>query len=121
MSIDGRSLALDAERLLAARFTRLRPATKKLASFRTASGRHLALALERSTDIFIWAEVWSGEIEGVEINNAKRPGQAYAPDQPRSSAVNSQCANLAVGKQAWYLRCSTIGALERFADWYGKV
>jgi hypothetical protein len=33
-----------------------------------------------------------------------------------------QCANLAAaGNQAWYLRFSTIGALERFADWYATV
>lgn len=115
------TLAAQAEELLVTRFARLRPATKKLASFRTARGRHLVLALERSGDIFIWAETWAGGIEGVEINNAKRPGQPYAPDQPRSSAVNTQCANLAVGNRAWYLRCSTIGALERFADWYATV
>jgi hypothetical protein len=107
--------------LLASRFARLRPATRKLASFRAAKGWNVELALERSGDIFIWAEAWAGGIEGVEINNAKRPGQPYAPDQLRSSAVNSQCANHAVGNQAWYLRCSTIGALERFADWYGTV
>lgn len=105
------TLAAQAEALLGSKFARMRPATRKLASFRADRGRHIAIALERSGDIFIWAEAWAGGSVGVEINDAKGPGQPYAPDQPRSSALSSQCVNLAVGNRAWDLRSATIGAL----------
>ena len=43
------SPAVQAEALLASAFARLQQPTKKLAAFRTASGRQVALALERNT------------------------------------------------------------------------
>ena len=114
-------LAVRAEALLESAFARLREPTKKLAAFRTAKGRQIALALERKDDIFVWAECYDGVIDGVAINNVKRPGLPYAPDQARSSAVNSQCSNLAIGSRAYYLRCESLGALERFAKWYATT
>lgn len=114
-------LAEQAEAWLEASFERLRPASKKLAAFRTTRGRQLALALERKDAIFIWAEGYDGGAKGVEINNAKRPGQPYSPNQPRSSAVNSHCSQLAIGNKAYYLRCETLGALERFVAWYAAA
>lgn len=100
------------------RFARLREPTKKLAAFRTVKGRQIALERERRNDIFVWIERYEARVEGVEIRNLQCPGQTYAADQSRSTAVNSQCANLAVGRQAFYLRCATIGALERLVNWY---
>ena len=75
----------------------------------------------REDAIFIWAELHDGRLSGVTLNNVKRPGMPYGPDQPRSSAVSSQCRNLAVGNRAYYLRCDSLGALERFAKWYGTT
>lgn len=121
MTSSSESLAVQAEALLASAFARLQQPTKKLAAFRTASGRQVALALERKDAIFVWSELHDGSLPGVTLNNVKRPGMPYGPDQPRSSAVNSQCRNLAVGNRACYLRCDSLGALERFAKWYGTT
>ena len=121
MTSSSKSLGAQAEALLASAFARLREPTKKLAAFRTGSGRQIALALERKDAIFVWAELHDGDIAGVTINNVKRPGLPYAPDQARSSAVNTQCSNLAIGNRAYYIRCDSLGALERFAKWYGTA
>ena len=56
----------------------------------------------------------------MHINNQKHPGQPYAPEQPRA-AIGAHCKNLGVGNQAYYLKCDTLGALERFARWYDTV
>ncbi|MBC5782657.1 hypothetical protein H8N03_06850 [Ramlibacter sp. USB13] len=114
-------LAQDAEAYLAANLTRLQPATTKLAAFQNDRGRQLALALERREAIYLWAEACPPDMEGIEINNVKRPKLPYAPDQARSSAVNSQCSRLAEGNKAWYLRCTTMAALERFIRWYAAA
>lgn len=118
MSSSEFQLADQAEKLLAATFARLGDPTKKLAAFRTPSGRQLALQLERKGDIYVWAECFDGQIEGVAINNSKRPGMPYAADQARGSGVNSRCSRLQVGNVAYSLRCDTLGSLERFARWY---
>ncbi|MFC3147244.1 hypothetical protein [Piscinibacterium candidicorallinum] len=111
-------LAQEAEALLASRLKRLREPTTKLAAFETVRGRQLALARERMGEIYIWVEAIGADVTGVEINNQKHPGMPYAPEQPRSSAVNTQCSRLREGCTAYYLRCETLGALERFLDWY---
>jgi hypothetical protein len=111
----------EAEAVLSRRFARLRERTSKLAAFLTQSGRQIALARERKDAIYMWAELFTPGIEGVVVNNQKRPGLPYAADQDRSSAVNSQCSNLAKGNVAWYLRCDTVGALEEFAAWYDNI
>ena len=107
-----------AEAIVASWFARLCEPSVKMASFRTAKGRQLGLAKERSTAIFLWAEGFDPSISGVEINNRTRPGLPYAPDQTRSTAVNTQCSQLKFGNRAYYLRCESTGALERFLDWY---
>lgn len=114
-------LAEQAEEYVATRFARLRPASKKLAAFRTAHGKHFALARERKDAIYFWAEMYDGDIEGIEVNNVKRPGQPYGPEQPRSSALSSHCSQLGLGNSAYYLRSETLGALERFVEWYAKA
>ena len=63
MSSSEFQLADEAEKLLAATFARLGDPTKKLAAFRTPSGRQLALQLERKGDIYVWAECFDGQIE----------------------------------------------------------
>lgn len=118
MSTTDTNLMDQAEALIASRFARLCESTVKMASFRIANGRQLGLAKERSKAIYIWAEAFNPAITGVEINNRERPGLPYAPDQTRSSAVNTQCSQLKFGNRAFYLRCDSPGALERFLDWY---
>lgn len=69
MTSSSESLAVQAEALLASAFARLQQPTKKLAAFRTASGRQVALALERKDAIFIWSELHDGSLSGVTLNN----------------------------------------------------
>ena len=121
MTVPTSTLADQAEGFLASLYARLREPTAKLAAFRTASGRQLGLARERNQDIFIWAECHDATLPGVHIHNQKQPGQPYSPEQSRSAAVNTQCKNLALGNRAYYLKCDTLGALERFARWYDSV
>lgn len=118
MSVADTTLIAQAEAIVTSRFAALGKPTLKMASFRTAKGRQIGLAKERSTAIFLWVEGFNPSISGVEINNRKRPGQPYAPDQTRSTAVNAQCSQLKFGNRAYYLRCDSTGALERFLDWY---
>ena len=114
-------LAMQAEELLASKFARLAPATTRMAAFRTAGDRQLGLALARQNDIYVWMEAFDASIDGAHIQNQKRPGLPYASDQGRSSAVNSQCSNLALGNRAFYVRCDSLGVLERLATWYAKA
>ena len=115
------ALADQAESFLDSMYSRLREPTVKLAAFRTARGRQLGLARERKQDIFLWAECHDATIPGVHINNQKRPGQPYSPDQPRAASISTQCENLGIGKQAFYLKFDTLAALERFARWYDRA
>ena len=121
MTMPESTLAHQAEELLGSLYAPLQAPTVKLAAFRTRKGRQLGLMRERKHDIFIWAECHDASLAGVHINNQKHPGQAYSPEQTRGSGVNSQCKNLAVGNRAYYLKCDSLGALERFARWYDGV
>ena len=121
MTAPASTLANQAEELLASLFAPLQEPTVKLAAFRTRHGRQLGLMRLPTRAIFIWAECHDDALSGVAINNQKRPGQAYSPEQSRGSGVNSQCKNLGVGNRAYYLKCDTLGALERFARWYDSV
>ena len=56
MTTSASALAGQAEALLNGKFARLREPTKYIASFRTVSGRHLALTRQVKNDIYIWAE-----------------------------------------------------------------
>ena len=114
-------LAEQARELLASLFAPLQEPTVKLAAFRTSHGRQLGLMRLPASAIFVWAERHDASLAGVHINNQKQPGQAYSPEQTRGSGVNSQCKNLAVGNRAYYLKCDSLGALERFARWYDGV
>ena len=114
------TLAHQAQELLGSLYAPLQAPTVKLAAFRTKNGRQLALMRVPKDAIYIWAECHDAALSGVDINNQKRPGQAYSPDQARP-AIGSQCKNLGVGNRAYYLKCDSLGALERFARWYDGV
>ena len=121
MTAPASTLANQAEELLASPFAPLQEPTVKLAAFRTRHGRQLGLMRLPKRAIFVWAECHDAALAGVCINNQKRPGQAYSPEQSRSAAINTQCKNLSVGNRSYYLKCDTLGALERFASWYDGV
>jgi hypothetical protein len=121
MTIAASPLGAQAEDLLARRFARHRPATKYIACFRAGRGRHIALTRQTKNDIYVWVERDPGAIEGVSIKNRDRPGQPYAPGQPRSSNLTNASERLGVAREAYYLKCDTLGALERLVDWYAAV
>ena len=106
-----------ADELLSTLYARLREPNVKMATFRTRNGRQMVLIRQARNDIFIWVECHEPSLGGVHINNQKHPGQPYSPEQPRA-AIGTHCKNLGVGNEAYYLKCDTLGALERFARWY---
>ncbi len=119
MSIPASELATLAESVLLKQFARLREPTKYIATFRTNAGRHMALTRQTKNDIYVWTECHVTDIDGVAIKNRDFPGLPYSSGQPRSSNLTNASSRLGVGNQAYYLRCDTLGALERFARWYG--
>jgi hypothetical protein len=114
-------LAAQAEAILIRQFARLREPTKYIASFRTVTGRHLALTRQVKNDIYIWAEAFNSDLDGVSLKNRDYPGCAYSAEQPRSSNLTIASSQLGDGNQAYYIKCKTLGALERFASWYESV
>ena len=116
------SKGVSAEFILAKHFARLRDPTKYIAAFRTPSDRHLALGRNVKSSINLWTETAPPEgMKGVEINNAKRPGCAYEPDQPRNSNLTTASNRLGFGNTAYYLKFETVGALESYVEWYAEL
>lgn len=120
MTIATTSLSSQAEELLCKHFARVKEPTKYAAFFRTVGGRHLALTRQRGNDIYIWAECSPEDMEGVVLKNRDHPGQPYSPAQPRASSIKKS-PRLGIGNQAYYLKCETLGAVERFTCWYNEV
>lgn len=114
-------LAAHAEAILNQQFAQLREPTKYIASFRTKTGKHIALTRQTKNDIYIWASCWPETMDGVSVKNSKFPGQPYSENQPRSSNLNTASNQLGIGNQAYYLKCNTLGSLERFALWYDSM
>jgi hypothetical protein len=121
MTAPASELASQAEAVLLTRFARLRNPTKYIATFRTQSERHIALTRQTKDDIYIWAENCPAGMSGIEIRNSKFPGQPYSAGQPRSSNLSNASKRLGVGNVAYYLKCETVTAMERFIAWYGNV
>lgn len=121
MSTSTFPLAKQAENILLKQFARLRKPTKKIATFQTKTGRHIALALERKNDIYIWAEFCPEITNGIEIRNRKFPGEPYSTDQSRSSNLPSASKKLMAGNQTYYLKFPTLGAVEKFTQWYSNI
>jgi hypothetical protein len=118
MTTPASALAEQAEALLHGKFARLREPTKYIASFRTESGRHLALTRQVKNDIYIWAEGFNESLNGISIKNRDFPGLPYLPEQPRSSNLTTASSRLGLGNLSYYIKCDTLVALERFATWY---
>jgi hypothetical protein len=53
---------------------------------------------------------------GVTARNVKFPGQpSYSPEQARSASITIQSNKLGLGNRTYYLKCESLGALERLA------
>lgn len=121
-AVDASGSVADAEAILGNRFARLKKAGEKIATFRTANGRHIALSRELKTSIKVWVEGFPGEgMRGVTVDNSKNPGHPYGSAQTRSSNINFAGSRLAIGHEVYYLHVETLGALERLATWYSAV
>ena len=121
MTAPASPLASQAEALLNKQFAPLREPSKYIATFRTAKGRHLGLTRSAKDDIFVWTECHEAAMPGVTVRNVKFPGQPYAADQVRSSNITTQSNRLGLGNRAYYLKCESLGTLERLARWYDCV
>jgi hypothetical protein len=64
------------------RFQRIRHPALKVAGFRSARGRELAIERSRQRPR-LWAEVAPQALDGMRIVNVRNPGQPYAPGQSR--------------------------------------
>lgn len=115
------TLAAQAEAILSQQFAQLREPTKYIASFRTKTGKHIALTRQTKNDIYIWASCRPETMDGISVKNTKFPGQPYSENQPRSSNLSTASSQLGIGNQAYYLKCNTLGSLERFAQWYDSM
>jgi hypothetical protein len=111
-------LASSAEAHLSAKYSRLREPTKYIATFITASGRHLALTRQAKGLIHVWVEQAPAHIDGCTLKNLKNPGQPYSPEQPRSSNLTTASKRLGLGNQAFYVECATLASFLRLVDWY---
>jgi hypothetical protein len=121
-AVEASGLVADAEAILGNHFARLKEPGEKIATFRTANGRHLALSRDLKTSIKVWVEGFSeAAMPGVTIDNSKYPGRPYDSAQTRSSNINFAGSRLAIGHEVYYLHVETLGALERLATWYSTV
>ena len=111
----------DAEKLLKKRLMYSNTPTDYIATFRTASGREIALERERTEGFFVWLHKYTTEINGIDVENEKYPGKPYTANQGRNSTLNEKnTPKLKPGKKVWYLKVDNIEALENLIDWYCK-
>ncbi|WP_036800658.1 hypothetical protein [Photobacterium marinum] len=95
--------------------------TQYLAIYNTKSGRELALERERSEAIYVWLQKYNLSIEDVEVKNEKFPGQPYGPKQSRNSNLNGKnTPKLKTGNRVYYLKITSLQALEKVIDWYDE-
>ena len=109
----------EAEKLLRQTLSPNNTPTDYIASFRTKSGRELALERVRKEGFYVWVQKYTTAINGVSIENEKFPGKPYLAAQSRNSNLNETNApKLMPGKKVWYLKAENIEALQRLIDWY---
>jgi hypothetical protein len=90
-----------------------------IASYRTSSGRELALERQRTEGFYVWVQKYTTKINGITIQNREYPGLPYEASQTREANLNEKNApKLMFGKKAWYLKADNIEALENLIDWY---
>ena len=109
----------EAEILLRATLIPYNNPVNYIASYRTKSGREVALERERTEGYFVWVQKYTTQILGVTIQNQKVPGMPYVASQTREANLNKTNApKLMIGKKAWYLKVDNIEALKNLIDWY---
>jgi hypothetical protein len=71
----------DAEKLLRKRLNPFNIPTDYIASYRTASGRELALERDRTEGFFVWLQKYTTEIGGITIENIEHSAEPYLANQ----------------------------------------
>jgi hypothetical protein len=111
-------VAAGAERILDSRLRPIGDPTKYTCKHDTARGRRLMLKRQVNF-IGVFAEIYpgNGAIAGVTLNVHKlTPGHYGAGDRRASSIAADE--KLGLGNEAFYIRCDSETALDRYIDWY---
>lgn len=89
-----------------------------IAGYQAANGRQLAL--ERfSQGFYLWSEPCLDKLPPA-MRAAHR--RSYAADEPRNADLNGKTAGrLLKGNRADYWRFDTLGELQAFINWNGKL
>lgn len=111
-----------AQEILKERFPSTEITTNYIARYHTKLGRELALERARNDDIYLWVQRYNQEIEGVNINNRKYPGQPYGLMQSRNSNLNEKnTPKLKVGNKVYYLKIESLEAFNKVIELYSEV
>jgi 5-methylcytosine-specific restriction enzyme B len=96
------------------RFTPIKPATDKMAGFRTASGRELALARDNKLPtLYLSAGSWLPQVGSALSSVVEYPAQ-----KSRSSSLAANAPTLAVGNAIVKVTMPTLAALTDLCDAY---
>lgn len=91
---------------------------KYTSKFRTNRGRHLMLNRRVGfIGVFMERDPMCAGLPGVRLNVHKRCPGHYDAKMPRASSVK-QDDRLGLQQEAFYVRCDSLGALERLVNWY---
>lgn len=93
--------------------------TQYIASYKTRSGREVALERNRTESIYVWVQRYEAAMPGIRVKNAKHQGLPYERHQSRNSNINDKNApNLKRGNKVWYLEVSDIATLKSLCAYY---
>jgi hypothetical protein len=96
--------------------------TTHIITYRTKTGRELALEPNSKDAYLLWLQKYNTAIEGVEINNRDYPGLPYEAKQTRNHHLNeTNSPKLKLGNKVWYLKIRDLEALKHCVDWYAKI
>lgn len=109
----GAAAVAQAEAILAARFEAIAPPKDKMAGFRTARGRHVAIERDLQT-ITLWTEDLTTPM------NLGSP-ERYAATRGRHSGLKSHAPRLDMGKAVLKWRLKDAEAVEALLAWYSAV
>lgn len=91
---------------------------KYTSKFRTSRGRHMMLNRRVGfIGVFVERDPVAAGVAGVRLNVHKQCLGHYDAKTPRASSVRKD-SRLGIQNEAFYVRCESMGALERLVSWY---
>lgn len=113
-------IAARAESILGTKLRLVNESIQYTGKYDTARGRRLMLKRQVNF-IGLFAEKYpgNGAIEGVSLNVHKQTPGHYGPSDPRARSIAAD-AKLGLGREAYYIRCDSEVALEKFIEWYSR-